>query len=185
MDLFENLAELRAVMGDVALSDAALTVFEADAEAAILAIAGPLGTSTYRSLGRSSIIMLPRYAASIEAVREGIDPVIALASDDWRLLSDRRSIERLPLGTNPAYISGPHATSYAFLDPVEVDYTPADDLATRRVVAVLLIRAAAVAQPGVLGMTEGNFSIQYANGQTYSVSRDDALEAAGPLWGFG
>lgn len=186
MDLFDDLAELKAVMGDVGITDAALTTFEADAEAAIEAIAGPLGsTATHRTLGRSTVVMLPRYAASIEAVREGIDPVVDLATDDWKLLSDRRSVERMPLGTNPAYIAGPHATSYAFLDPVEVDYVPADDKATRRVVAVLLIRAAAVAQPGVLGMTEGNFSIQYANGQTYTVSRDDALGAVGPLWSFG
>jgi hypothetical protein len=98
VNLFDDLADLRSVLGSVAASDAALTTFEGAAELAIEAVAGPLG---------------------------------------------------------------------------------------RRAVAVALIKADLTAQPGVLGLTEGNFTIQYANGQTYSVTRADVLESVGPLWSFG
>lgn len=175
MHLFDDLAELRKVGGFAGVTDEALTTFEAAAELAIEAIAGPLGEAVEIRRGGSSFVILPRFAASIDEISEGRDPALTLADDDWQLRSDRRSVERLPYGTNPAS---------AFDDPVTITVTWLDDIELRRAVAIALIKADLSAQPGVLGITEGNFTIQYANGQTYTITRDDVLEAAGPLWSF-
>jgi hypothetical protein len=175
VNLFDDLADLRSVMGAVAASDAALTTFEGAAELAIEAVAGPLGAAVEIRDGGSSIVILPRYASAVTKVTEGREVPLELAANDWLLRSDRRSIERLRFGTNPAM---------RFLDPVRIEYTPLDDTLLRRAVAVALIKAELTAQPGVLGVTEGNFTIQYANGQSYSVTREDVLESVGPLWSF-
>lgn len=175
MSLFASLAEFKAVLGSVAASDEALAVFLAAAEISIDAVAGPLGEAVEIRRGGSSIVLLPRFAAEITKVTEGSVQPVELADDDWQLRSDRRSVERLPYGTNPAD---------RFDDPVAIELTWLDDKALRQAVAVALVKSELTAQPGVLGLTEGNFTIQYANGESYTVTRDDVLESAGPLWSF-
>jgi hypothetical protein len=174
--LFDDVDELRTVMGGgVAAGDETLTTFLLDAEAAIAAVAGPLGDVVEVRRGGSSFLILDRYVGSIAKVIEGRIQPVELDPTDYVLRGDRRSLERVDAGPNPAS---------RWVDPTEVQYAAANDRETRRVTAIALIRAALTGQPGVLGMTEGNFSIQYANGETWSATRDDVLESVGPLWNF-
>lgn len=173
--LFEDLDELRAVLGDVAATDEALTTFLLDAEAAIEAVAGPAGDVVEVRRGGSSFVILNRIAATIASVVEGRYLPVELDPDDYALYGDGRSIERLGTGTHPAT---------RWTDPT-FTYAARDDRESRRVAAIALIRAALTGQPGVLGLTEGNFSIQYASGETWTATRDDVLESVGPLWNFG
>ena len=173
MILFDSVDQVREHVV-TALGDGALVRAVEDAEAAIDRVGGPVGEIREERPGRgSAIIILARRAASIRAIREHGDDE-DLAGDDWRLLSDQRSIRRLHDGTNAAH---------AWRRPI-VSYQPVDELATRRMVAIELVKGSLTSMPGVLGFTEGNWTIQYANGQTWRSSRQDALDELGPEWGF-
>ncbi len=174
--LFDDLDDLRAVLGDVAASDEALTTFLADAEAAIASVAGPLGDVVEVRRGGSSFVILNRIVDEISAVVEGRYLPVTLDPTDYQLRADGRSIERIDSGPNPAV---------RWTDPTEFRYAAKDDKESRRAAAIALIRASLTGQPGLLGMTEGNFSVQYASGETWTSTRDDILESVGPLWNFG
>lgn len=176
MELFDDLAELRSVLGNVDASDEALLTFLGAAELAIAGLAGPLGDVVEIRNGGSSIVILSRLATEVTKVTEGTFAPVELDEDDWVLRSDRRSLERLETGPNPAR---------AFDHPVSIEFTALDDKLLRRAIAIALIKGDLIAQPGVLGLTEGNFSVQYANGQSYTVTREDVLGSVGPLWSFG
>ena len=174
--LFDDLAEFRKVLGQAGASDEALTTFLLDAEAQILQAGGALGELVEVRSGGSRIVILSRIAAEVTAAREGRVQPIELDAEDYRLNADGRSIERLEDGPNPGI---------RWRDPAEIEFTAFDDLQTRRATAVALVRAALTGQPGVLGFSEGNFAIQFANGATWSSTREDVLESVGPLWNFG
>jgi hypothetical protein len=107
------------------------------------------------------------------------------AAAEYRLSpTDSRSLWRSIPGTGEAAIP---ATSElgVWRGPVTVVSTPLSLASLRKVATAQLVKGAISNNPGVLGLTEGNFTIQYANGQTYSVTVDDVLESVDPLWSFG
>jgi len=169
-----EIEDLRTLV-ETDLVDAALELELSAAEAELDRIAGPLGEVREYHRGGGYALILHRFAGSIRIVREPLASADLVASA-WRLDPDRRSLWRLD--------SSGLATTWAD-GLVSVYYQPSDDLALRQAVAVALVRGAITGVPGVLGMTEGNFSIQFANGQTWSSVRDDVLSSAARPWGFG
>ncbi len=173
MTALYEIAEL-VVLIDADVDAAAIEVQLAAATDAIEQLAGPLGEIVETHRGGSEFVILNRIATSVRIVTEE-DGRLTLAADDWSLGVDGRSLRRLPEGTNP---------ELRFNGRVAVTFQTADDLAIRRAVALELVKTGLMSQPGVLGLTEGNFTIQFANGQTWSSLRDGALEATRPPWGF-
>lgn len=163
---------------ETSLDDAGLQLQIDGALALVESVAGPVGAVTEERRGGSSVVLLGRRYASIESVTEGYAtsyPTV-LATDDWELGPDGRSLTRRGYGTNPAaWFSG----------PVRVVGTAEDDVAIRRLVALQLIKHNLATTPGVLGFTEGNWSIQFPNGETWSATQADLLGTLRPLWSFG
>jgi len=164
------------------LEDSALERLLAAAYDQIDAVAGPTGELIEHHAGGSRFIILRRFAAEADSGGEQIevreaDAAAALdPATEWRILSDRRSIERLEPGCETC--------ERRFFGPVEVIYVPRADDAIRDLVAIELVKGDVTSNPGVLGMTEGNWTIQYANGTTWSSSQAGALEAVAAPWSF-
>lgn len=172
-----TLVDVRAQL-NTALDDDALQMQIDGALAAIELVAGPLDPHVEERRGGASVIVLARRYASIESVSEyyATDNVVELAEDDWALGADGRSLTRRGYGTNPGY---------GFGGRVRVEGTPADETAIRRIVALQLIKHNLATTPGVLGFTEGNWSIQFPNGETWGATQAELLGTIGPLWHFG
>lgn len=166
-------AEVRAAYATSA-TDAALLAEIAAAEAAIDGVAGPLGEQREEHIGGTSVIILNRRAASIRSIREYLADA-DLTTADWRLDSDRRSLWRRATGYTAGWAVG----------PVLVAYQPVDDVMVRRSVALKLIQHNLATVPGVLGFTEGNFSIQFPNGETWASTHDEILGTSNQPWSFG
>lgn len=146
----------------------------AAAEAAIELAAGPVGEIREIHRGGTGVLILRRFAASVRAIREPYeDSDVDVAG--WRLDADRRSLWRLDTSSIP--IAWAHGE-------VSVYYQPADDLALRQAVALALIRHSLSGIPGVLGFSEGNFAIQFKNGETWTSAQADILHAVEQPWSF-
>lgn len=157
------------------LSPESLQLLIDAAEQAIARVAGPTGEVVEIRDGGSSVVILNRFAAAIGSVREA-SATEDLNEDDFWLRSDRRSIDRLATGPSPARL---------WRGPVVVTYTPVDEVAERKAIALKLVQLDLDAHPGVLGFTEGNWSIQFPNGESWGATRADLLAGSGPLWSFG
>lgn len=155
---------------DTELEDEALQIHIDAAEQAIERLAGALEEFTEERHGGSRIVILARHAATVSEVSEDDGDTDLTEDEDYRLLSDRRSLRRV---------------DQEWSGRVHVTYTPYSDLAVRQLVIIQLVRHALRSIPGVLGFTEGNFSIQFASGETWSSTRDDALSGLGAPWHFG
>lgn len=155
--------------------DAARLLLELGAaESAIEHVAGPIGEVRELHRGGSGVVILDRYAASIRAVREPYGDE-DLTADRYRLDGDRRSLWRLDENAvGIAWAAG----------LVSVYYQTADDLVARQATALALMRHSLSGIPGVLGFSEGNFSIQFNNGESWSSAQADVLEAVGRPWSF-
>lgn len=173
-----DLAALRSLV-ESDLTDDALTIELAAAEADVERVAGPLGElrEVHRSVGRA--IILNRYAASVRAVRE-FDADDDLEAEDWRLDADGRTLWRLDTGPSPASLwGGGNRDGW-----VRVYYQARDDLAMRQGAVIALVKGGIAGTPGVLGLTEGNFSIQFQNGATWSSVRSDVTAGVEKPWNF-
>lgn len=152
------------------LEDDALQLHIDAAEQAIDPLAGPLEEITEERHGGSRIVILARPAASITSVFEDDGETELEEETDYRLLSDRRSLRRV---------------DQEWSGRVHVVSVPLDSLALRQLVVIQLVRHAIIGIPGILGFTEGNWSIQFASGETWSSAREDALSGLAAPWHFG
>lgn len=169
--------QFRALVGtDIAIGDPELTVLLNGAWQAIEARYGSLEPVIELHHGTGPNLLLGRAAASVGSVSIGsaLDPT-ALEADDYRLGADRRSLFRLETGTNPSVV---------WPGWEEVTYTPFNDVDARHTVQRKLVELELLSRPGVVGMTEGNFSIQLAQGQSYSDLREEILASLAPGWVF-
>lgn len=164
-----TVEELRELV-ETDLSDEALQIEIDAAEQAILRVAGSLDDVTEEREGHSEYVILARHAAEITTVSDDDGETELTETDDWILLSDRRSLRRV---------------GARWRHRVQVAYTPADELALRQMVIVQLVRHAITGTPGVIGFTEGNWSIQFASGETWSAARQGVLDGVGLPWHFG
>lgn len=166
-----------ADLGSLLESDADAALLELElvaAEAELERVAGSIGEQREYHRGGGKVLVLHRFAGSVRAIREELASA-DLTATEFRLDTDRRSLWRLDAaGTAVTWATG----------LVSVFYAPADDLAIRQATALALMKQSLAGVPGVLGMTEGNFSIQFANGETWSSARADALVGASRPWGF-
>lgn len=135
------------------LSDTALQRLLDDADAQIVAFAGPLGSVTEIVRGGGSSLVLARRIGSVTSITEtrGVTTLV-LAADDWRQWSGY-VIARLTTGTNPRHCWAPE---------VAVVYTPVDDTATRKIVELELVKLEIANNPGLTAQTIGSWSEQYA-----------------------
>jgi hypothetical protein len=157
------------------LGDNAIERLLDDAEAAIIAYAGPsideyvVTDMTERFRPRGPSILLSRRATDIVEVTEyahRADPT-TLAADDYALSSSGLMLRRLRDGTNPAT---------AWHPDVDVTYSPYSDTATREVTQLELCRLEIAFNPGLASQTVGAWAEAYtANGRSYAEQRDDIL----------
>ena len=163
------------VRGSVQTSatDDALAVQIAGAEAELERVLGPVGEVREIKAGGGRVIILDRPAASVRRVREYLADA-DLTTADWTLGSDGRSLWRVDAGYRATWGVG----------PTEIAYQPRDDIALRRLVALQLIKHNVATVPGVLGFTEGNFSIQFPNGESWAATHEEILGTAGGHWSF-
>lgn len=171
MPLF-TLDELRSLIATEATDDA-LTALLAEAEAEIARVGGLIGTVTYPMTGGSSVLILPRYVASVTSIGHryySADTDETLDPSAYVLLPDRRSI-RMADGTR-------------FRPLVTVVAETLDALTIGRALALQLVRLYLTNQPGVLGFTEGNWTIQFKNGESYTLTRDALLGSLAAPWSF-
>jgi hypothetical protein len=174
-----TVAELREHV-TTALGDDALERLLDAAEQAIATIAGPVGDLTEIRDGGGSYIFLPRPASEIDTVTEwlGYSSERALDEDDYSLRSDGISLRRLT--------TGPNASAY-WVGPVEVVYTPLDDVAARQAVQLALVRLFLDHHPGVTSESIGDWSETFASNSVwnYALERDGILATLrAPALGF-
>lgn len=167
--------EVRALGVETPIGDSDLAFVLAGITSEIERVAGPLEDVSETRLGGSRVIILARPAAAIVRIRE-FDQDDDLVDDDFRLDADRRSIWRLGTGTTPR----PY-----WWGPVLVDFAPWDNYEERRLIAVKMLQMHLTGMPGVLGFTEGNWSIQFKTGETWSTTRADILGSIEQPWHFG
>ena len=171
--------QLRAQLeADIALTDAALQAMLTAAYQAIDKRYGPLTATSELHSGDGDTIILGRPtttdAVDSVTIRHGETETL-LADDDWELQGDGRTMYRLLTGTSPAYYFGA---------PVAVVYTPTSDSADRDRVARQLVELELLSKPGVIGFTEGNWSIQFSNNQSYTQLYEEILGSLGGHWAF-
>ena len=153
------------------LGDDAIQRLLDDAEAAIVAFAGPVGSITELVDGGGTRISLSRpidAAGDVSAISERADSSspLTLAANDWALRG-RYVLERLRTGTNGGI--------YWRL-PVSVTYTPVDDTATRKMIQVELIKIEIAFNPALASETVGAWTQTYSStNRTYPEWRADAL----------
>jgi len=120
-------------------------LLEAEEQAIERELGGPVGTATEVIDGRLlSFLTLRRRAASITSITTLVDTIsTTLASNDYRLSHDKRTLWRLGTGTNPS------ARWPAFLfGSTTVVYEPEDDEALRKRVQRELIALDLNVSPG-------------------------------------
>lgn len=132
------------------LSDAALQRLLDDARDAIIAWAGD-GTSVTEILGTAGPkLILSRPAQSVVSITERRGTTdTTLATDDWQLYPGGYVLERMTGGTN--------SSSY-WRGRVTVTYVPVDDVATRKMVQLDLVKLAIASEPALASRTIGAFS---------------------------
>jgi hypothetical protein len=167
-----TVAELRSLVA-TELTDAALQLLIDAAEEQLAGLPAGDITETYR--GGSSVIILRWPASAVVSVREA-DYTTDVPADEYRLsATDSRSLWRKIAGASePGTWAG----------PVTVVSTSASHAALRKLVTVQLVKGSINNNPGVLGMTEGNWTIQFDNGTTWSADTEDALAVAAAPWSF-
>ena len=167
-----TVAELRSLVATELSNDALQLLIDAAEEQLVNLPTGEI-TETYR--GGSSVIILRWPAAAIDSVREA-DMTTDVPADEYRLsATDSRSLwRRIPGLAQPGTWSG----------PVTVVSTTRSQANLRKLATVQLVKGAINNNPGVLGMTEGNWTIQFENGSTWSAAIDDALSVADQPWSF-
>jgi hypothetical protein len=175
-----SVAELRTLAA-TELTDAALQLLIDAAEEQLATL--PVGQVTERYRGGSSVIILRWPAASVDSVTEVWESVVVPPAEYRLSPTDSRSLWRSIPGTGEAAIP---ATSElgVWRGPVTVVSTPLSLASLRKVATAQLVKGAISNNPGVLGMTEGNFTIQFENGSTWSAAVDDALAVADAPWNF-
>lgn len=139
------------------LGDDALQRLLDDAEAAITAYAGAVGTAVEIVNGGAGRISVSRPIDSVTTIveRDGWTSPVTLAVDDWETYG-RFELTRLRTGTN---------SSRAWRGPVRITYVPVDDTATREMVQVELIRLSIATNPGLASETVGAWTQTYASGR--------------------
>ncbi len=149
------------------LPDAAVQRLLDDAEAAITAQVGPVGTVSETIEGGYSTLILSRPVGAITSITAN---GTTLAANDYRAGS--YVLTRLGTGTNPA--------SY-WAGSVVVTYTPVADTATRQRVQVELVRLALTYNPGLTSETIGDWSQSFATGSgyNYQIEREAILATLG------
>lgn len=150
------------------LGDDALQRLLDDAEAAITAYAGEVGTAVEIVTGGSPTLTVGRPIESITSVRErdGFQSSTTLATDDYEQLGSF-VLGRLRYGTN----SAAH-----WRGPVRVTYTPVDDTATREVVQIELVKLEISFNPALASETVGAWTQTYISSQkSYPEQRGDIL----------
>ncbi len=149
------------------LPDAAVQRLLDDAEAAITAQVGPVGTVSETIQGGYSTLILSRPVGAVTSI---VANGTTLAANDYRAGS--YVLSRLTGGTNPA--------SY-WAGSVVVTYTPADDTATRQRVQIELVRLALTYNPGLTSETIGDWSQTFASNSVYNyqIERDGILATLG------
>lgn len=147
---------------DTDLLDADLQLLLDDAEAEIVRRYGALASHSEDLEGGDRFIPLTRKAASITLVKEREYPSIytqpteyTLAANDYRLLADGRTLERLTTGTN---------AWHHWRGIVTVTYAPVDQTATRKRVELDLVRLAvqyrAISSQSIGGSSISNVDYQ-------------------------
>lgn len=173
-----TVEELRTFIA-TELADSALQLLIDAAEEQLANV--PSGEISEQYRGGSRVIILRRPAESISSIREANagadlddgDPDPATA--EYQLQPDGRSIYRID----------PGLTYYRYWwGPVTIVSTPRALASLRKVATVQLVKGAIANNPGILGMTEGNWTIQFENGSTWSEAIDDGLAALDPPWAF-
>lgn len=163
-----------AVPATVPLSDEALQLLLNGTEAALTVVAGPGGTITELRDGGASYVILAYRAASITSISERWgDTTTELATDDWELRGDGRSIRRRADGTNP---------SAWWVGVVTVEYEAADRSAVLKLAQIELMKLEIASNPALAGQTVGNWSIQLQQGKTYAQLRQDILDSLSTNW---
>lgn len=159
------------------LDDASLGLLLDAAESAIEAtLGGPVGTSVETFDGGLLHLTLRRRAESITTVVErfylyGVTAT-TLATSDYELRNDRRTVRRLPTGTNPAGRWG---------SSVVVTYEAADDLAERKRVQAALVELDLNYTPGLTSEQIGAWMEQQQKSSVWNYATERASILA-TLW---
>ena len=146
------------------------------AEALILRVAGPLGSTTEyfdawagltRDVG-SRYLVLKHRLASITSITEwyGTGSDAVLDATDYRVGADLLSIERLVTGVYPAV---------GWQGPIAVVYQTADDTALREIVQLSLVKGYLADHPGAVSETIGDWSETFANAAEWMARQDSVL----------
>lgn len=125
------------------------------ADAEIIRKLGPLATQPENLPGGGRFLFLARRASAIASVSERFDQgfgyqTVALASNDYALLTDGMRVERLPTGTNPASV---------WRGEVSITATPEDTAAERKALLVRLVKLE-LGYTGHLVVSAGDVSVQ-------------------------
>lgn len=160
-----------------ALEDSEVQTLLDAAEQAILRYAGPYIASSGADdtinelIGpvHGDLLPLSRRAASIETVSErtgGWWTPTTLAADDYEIRSSGTTLRRLNDGTNP---------SHHWHGRVSVVYAPLDDIASRDIVQLELVKLDIAFNPLLASQTIGAWQEQYQTGRPYPEMRQDIL----------
>ena len=160
-----------------ALEDSEVQTLLDAAEQAILRYAGPYIASSGADdtinelIGpvHGDLLPLSRRAASIETVSErtgGWWTPTTLAADDYEIRSSGTVLRRLHTGTNP---------SHHWHGRVSVTYAPLDDLASREIVQLELVKLDIAFNPTLASQTVGSWAETYNTGKPYPEQRTDVL----------
>lgn len=134
------------------LGDDAIQRLLDDAEAQIVAFAGPTGDVTELVDGGWGRIVLSRRASAITSITELLWTTnYVLATNDWRQRGPY-VLERLRTGTTPRLAWAPIVT---------IVYTPADDTDSRKIVQLELVKLEIAYSPGLASQTIGAWTEQY------------------------
>jgi hypothetical protein len=161
------------------LEDDAVQRLLDDADAAVIAYAGELGTTTEIMSGGGSRIVTSRPIFSVTSVteREDSTSALTLTSGDWDTLSPFVLVRRRD-GTNP---------SWHFRGPVRVVYDPVDDTAQRIAAIIALVKFDITHSPGLVRQEIEGWSETYRIigdlGNAYTSAREDILASLRSSYG--
>lgn len=163
-----TVTEFRGHIPGTSLTDAVLQRYLDAAEADIVERVGASGDVTEYVYGGMPRLIVSRPISAVTSITEDTDSTaLVLASDDYRFIPAGFVIERLNLGTNPAY---------AWLGRVGVVYTPVEDEATRQRVQIALVKLD-LAYSGFQSESEPQFS-RVPN--DYVDEREELLDSLSP-----